>query len=160
MSALTAPSAGRLDAVLASALGIPRADVQRAIEAGDVTVDGVRRPKSFRLVGGERIDADLTAVAAVPAAGDAVEIRYRDEHLAVVSKPAFVVTHPTAGRREGTLVNRLLAMGVPLAPAGGPLRPGIVHRLDAVLASALGIPRADVQRAIEAGDVTVDGVRR
>jgi 23S rRNA pseudouridine1911/1915/1917 synthase len=29
------------------------------------------------------------------------------------------------------LVNRLLAMGMPLALAGGPLRPGIVHRLDA-----------------------------
>ena len=28
-------------------------------------------------------------------------------------------------------MNRLLGMGVPLAPAGGSLRPGIVHRLDA-----------------------------
>jgi 23S rRNA pseudouridine1911/1915/1917 synthase len=27
-------------------------------------------------------------------------------------------------------VNRLLGMGLALAPAGGPLRPGIVHRLD------------------------------
>jgi 23S rRNA pseudouridine1911/1915/1917 synthase len=28
-------------------------------------------------------------------------------------------------------VNRLIGMGVPLSGAGGPLRPGIVHRLDA-----------------------------
>ena len=58
-------------------------------------------------------------------------VRYRDEHLAIVAKPAGVVTHPDREHRRGTLVNRLLGMGVPLAPAGGPLRPGIVHRLDA-----------------------------
>ena len=57
-------------------------------------------------------------------------VRYRDEHLVVVVKPAGVITHPTATHRAGTLVNRLLGMGVPLAPAGGVDRPGIVHRLD------------------------------
>ena len=46
-------------------------------------------------------------------------IRYEDDQLAVVAKPAGLVTHPTAARRGGTLVNRLLGMGVPLAPAGG-----------------------------------------
>ncbi|MFM7719118.1 MAG: RluA family pseudouridine synthase, partial [Actinomycetota bacterium] len=69
--------------------------------------------------------------AAAGASGAPIPIRWRDAHLAIVSKPAGVITHPTAGRRDDTLVNRLLAMGVPLAPAGGPLRPGIVHRLDA-----------------------------
>ena len=63
--------------------------------------------------------------------GAPVEVRYRDEALAIVVKPAGVLTHPTAAHRDDTLVNRLLAMGIPLAPAGGPLRPGIVHRLDA-----------------------------
>ena len=33
-------TAGRLDAVLAELTGLPRADVQRAISAGRVTVDG------------------------------------------------------------------------------------------------------------------------
>lgn len=122
---------GRLDAVVASVMDVPRADVQRAIEAGRVFVDGVARPKSFRLVGGETIEVDLATSSPLPAGGDPVSIPYRDAHLAVVVKPAGVITHPTAGRREGTLVNSLLAMGLPLAPAGGPLRPGIVHRLDA-----------------------------
>ena len=63
--------------------------------------------------------------------GAPVEVRYRDDALAIVVKPAGVLTHPTAAHRDDTLVNRLLAMGMPLAPAGGPLRPGIVHRLDA-----------------------------
>lgn len=122
---------GRIDAVIADRLGIPRAEAQRAIAAGGVRVDGVRRPKSFRLGGGERVEVDLGPARVVPREGAPVDVRYRDDHLAVVSKPAGVPTHPTEGRRSGTLVNRMLGMGIPLAQAGGPLRPGIVHRLDA-----------------------------
>ncbi len=122
--------AGRLDAVTAEALAVPRADVQRAIEAGRVTVDARARPKSFRLAGGEIVRADITTELEVPAEPGGVPIRYRDEHLLVVAKPAGLVTHPTENRRTGTLVNRLLGIGVPLSTQGGRLRHGIVHRLD------------------------------
>jgi 23S rRNA pseudouridine1911/1915/1917 synthase len=122
---------GRLDAVVAERLGVTRAAAQRGIAAGSVTVDGAIRSKSFRLAGGERVAADLRATEDVPPEGPAVPVAYRDRWLAVVSKPAGVPTHPTEGRRSGTLVNRLLGMGLPLARAGGPLRPGVVHRLDA-----------------------------
>ncbi len=122
---------GRLDAVTAARLGIPRAEAQRAIAAGGVLVDGEPRSKSFRLLGGEHVVVDLTPTNALEPEGPAIELRYRDEHLIVVSKPSGVPTHPTEGRRSGTLVNRLLGMGLPLADVGDPLRPGIVHRLDA-----------------------------
>ena len=105
--------------------------MQRAIEAGRVRVEGRPRPKSFRLEGGEQLAIDLEAARELPAEGDPVPVRYRDEHLYVVSKPPGVPTHPTASRRSGTLVNRLKAMGVPLAAGWEPDRPGIVHRLDA-----------------------------
>jgi 23S rRNA pseudouridine1911/1915/1917 synthase len=122
--------AGRLDAVAAAALEVPRATVQRAIEAGRVTVDGRPRPKAFRLAGGEVVRADVTGDTDIPPEPGGVPIRYRDEHLLVIAKPAGLVTHPTENRRTGTLVNRLLGMGVPLSSRGGPLRQGIVHRLD------------------------------
>ena len=122
---------GRLDAVIAERLGVPRAEVQRAIVAGGVLVDGVARPKDHRLAGGERIEVDLAPASALEPEGPALELAWADEHLAVVRKPAGLPTHPTANRRGGTVVNRLLGMGLPLAPRGGPLRPGIVHRLDA-----------------------------
>jgi 23S rRNA pseudouridine1911/1915/1917 synthase len=122
---------GRLDAVTARLAGVPRADVQRAIADGRVTVDGEIRSKSFRLRGGERLELDLEAGAALEPEGPAVPVRYADPHLLVIAKPAGLVTHPTEHRRTGTLVNRLLGMDVPLSDAGGPLRPGIVHRLDA-----------------------------
>lgn len=122
---------GRLDQVVASLLGVPRADVQRAIAAGRVTVDGAERAKSYRLEGGERIEVDLPDTSEIPPEGPPLDVRYRDDHVLVVSKPAGLVTHPTASHRTNTLVNRLLGMGVPLSQAGGWLRPGIVHRLDA-----------------------------
>jgi 23S rRNA pseudouridine1911/1915/1917 synthase len=134
---------GRLDVVVARIAGMPRADVQRAIAAGTVRVDGEPREKSFRLHGGERLTIEIEADAPLEPEGPPVPIRYQDEHLAVVSKPAGLVTHPTAGRRGGTLVNRLLGMGVPLAAAGGTLRPGIVHRLDAGTSGLLVVAETD-----------------
>jgi 23S rRNA pseudouridine1911/1915/1917 synthase len=134
---------GRLDAVLAELTGLPRADVQRAIARGAVLVDGVPRPKSFRLRGGERIEADLHERAPVPAEPGDVPVRYEDDSLAVVVKPAGMVTHPTAGRRSGTLVNRLLSMGMPLSRGGDPDRPGIVHRLDAGTSGLLIVAKDD-----------------
>jgi 23S rRNA pseudouridine1911/1915/1917 synthase len=134
---------GRLDAVVAKLTGAPRADVQRAITEGSVLVDGAPRPKSFRLIGGERLSVELLTDEPLPPEGPPVPIRYEDEHLAVVAKPAGLVTHPTAGRRSRTLVNRLLGMGVPLAPAGGELRPGIVHRLDAGTSGLIVVAKTD-----------------
>jgi len=121
---------GRLDVVVTALTGVPRADVQRAIADGLVTVDGVTRPKSFRLLGDEELEVDLVTDRSLVPDTRPVPVRYRDAHLVVVVKPAGVITHPTATHRSGTLVNRLLGMGVPLAPAGGVDRPGIVHRLD------------------------------
>ena len=122
---------GRLDAVVAARLGIARAEAQRVIAAGGVIVDGRVEPRSHRLTGGELVDVDLAPALELPAEGPALALAYRDEHLVVVRKPAGLPTHPTANRRGGTVVNRLLGMGVPLAARGGALRPGIVHRLDA-----------------------------
>jgi 23S rRNA pseudouridine1911/1915/1917 synthase len=121
---------GRLDIVVAQRLAVPRAEAQRAIAEGRVLVDGRELPKSHRLVGGERIEADIGAEE-LPAEGPPVPLAYRDDNLLVVDKPARLPTHPTEHHRSGTLVNRLLGMGLPLSSVGGPLRPGIVHRLDA-----------------------------
>ena len=134
---------GRLDVVLTGLSGRPRADVQRAIAAGRVRVDGTARPKSFRLDGGERIEADLATDAGLAPEGPPVPVRFRDAHLLVIAKPAGLVTHPTVGRRSATLVNRLLGMGVPLSTIGGPLRPGIVHRLDAGTSGLLVVAETD-----------------
>jgi 23S rRNA pseudouridine1911/1915/1917 synthase len=134
---------GRLDSVVAHLSGMARADVQRAIARGAVLVDGVSRPKSFRLRGGERIEAVLEGRPEVGPEPGGVPVRYEDDHLAVVAKPAGMVTHPTSSRRSGTLVNRLLGMGMALSEAGGKDRPGIVHRLDAGTSGLLVVAKDD-----------------
>jgi len=110
-------------------------------------VDGRPRAKSFRLDGGERVVVHLAEDGPLAPEGPPVAIMFEDEHLLVVSKPGGLVTHPTARRRSGTLVNRLLGMGIRLAPAGGELRPGIVHRLDAGTSGLLIVAKTDVAYA-------------
>lgn len=134
---------GRLDIVLARLTGLSRADVQRAIEAGRVTVDGAARAKSFGLSGGERLEIDVAVAAPLEPEGPPVPVRFEDAHLLVIAKPAGVLTHPTERRRTGTLVNRLLGMGVRLSSIGEPLRPGIVHRLDAGTSGLMLVAKTD-----------------
>ena len=142
--------AGRLDAVTAARLGVPRADVQRAIADGRVTVDGRTRQKSFRLAGGEVVDAWLPGPAALAPEPGSLPVLFEDPYLLVVDKPAGLVTHPTVTRRTGTLVNRLLSLGVPLSTAGGEDRPGIVHRLDAGTSGAMVVVKDDrTHRALQ-----------
>jgi 23S rRNA pseudouridine1911/1915/1917 synthase len=123
----------RLDGVLAEKAHVSRAAAARLIDAGAVTVGGTVRSRSYRVSAGQRVVADVAEpVAAAAPAAEAIDVpvRYEDEWLVVVAKPAGLVVHPAPGHPSGTLVNALLARaGV---PAGGESqRPGIVHRLDA-----------------------------
>jgi 23S rRNA pseudouridine1911/1915/1917 synthase len=138
-----APGPGRLDTVAAERLGIPRAEVQRAIVEGRLLVDGRERAKSFRVAGGETIEVQLRAAGDIEPEPGPLRVLFEDEHLMVVSKPAGMITHGTASRRTGTLVNRLLALGVPLSTAGRVDRPGIVHRLDAGTSGAMLVAKDD-----------------
>ena len=79
-------------------------------------VDGVARAKSFRLAGGEAVEAALREPGDLPAEPGPLDVRFEDEHLLVLSKPPEMAVHPTAARREGTLVNRLLGNGIALFP--------------------------------------------
>jgi 23S rRNA pseudouridine1911/1915/1917 synthase len=135
---------GRLDAVVARLTGRPRADVQRAIADGKVLVDGAERPKSYRLRGGEWLEVEIeTSPSTVTPEGPPVPVRFEDSHLAVIVKPTGLIVHPTERRRTGTLVNRLLGMGMPLSSLGGELRPGIVHRLDAGTSGLMLVAKDD-----------------
>jgi len=128
----------RLDRFLATRVG-SRAAAERAVAAG-VLVDGERRPKSHRLVGGEQLE--LLAAAADAATTRALpppRVVYRDEHLLVVDKPAGLVVHPGAGHVGDTLVDLLRD-----ELAGGDAeRPGIVHRLDRDTSGLLVVARSE-----------------
>ena len=63
-------------------------------------------------------------------AGLPLDLEYEDDDLLVVDKPAGLVVHPGAGHRGDTLADALAALDPRLDGVGGPLRAGIVHRLD------------------------------
>ncbi len=131
---VSATDAGtRLDAWLAARDGVEsRAEVQRLIEAGAVTVNGEVRAKRHRLAAGDEVVASLGPPPRAPGELRAealdVPVVFADASLVVVDKPAGMVTHPSKGHDAGTVVHGLLGAGI----AGGddPDRPGIVHRLD------------------------------
>ncbi|GFE57471.1 RluA family pseudouridine synthase [Geobacter sp. AOG1] len=123
----------RLDQVVARLIGgLTRAAVQRLIEAGMVTVEGLPQKPSVKLKGGERIVVTIPPPLPATPVPEAIPltILYEDRDLVVVDKPAGMVVHPGAGTSGGTLVNALLAHCNDLSGIGGELRPGIVHRID------------------------------
>jgi 23S rRNA pseudouridine1911/1915/1917 synthase len=138
----------RIDVAIAERAKVTRTLAQRAVKNGEVTVNGEAVRPSYRLEEGDRIEGDVPApVFAAPEAEDIpVTVRYTDDRVMVVSKPAGLVTHPASGHQTGTLVNALLNMGEPLA-ASGSTRPGIVHRLDKDTSGLLLVAKDDEAQA-------------
>jgi len=133
----------RVDRVVAMETGWSRAEVQTVAAEGGILVDGKVAAKSLRLAAGQHVvvtgrpPADAAPVAeAVP-----VELRYADDDVFVVYKPAGLVVHPGAGHAHGTLVHGLLAIDPAIATVGDPERPGIVHRLDRDTSGLLVVAR-------------------
>jgi 23S rRNA pseudouridine1911/1915/1917 synthase len=134
----------RLDRFVASLPEVAsRAEAERLLEGGAVSVDRETRPKSHRLVGGELVEVDTGDARNDALQPEPLDLRiaYEDDHLVVVDKPAGIVVHPSAGHSGGTLVQALLARGI----AGGdvPERPGIVHRLDRDTSGLLVVARSE-----------------
>jgi 23S rRNA pseudouridine1911/1915/1917 synthase len=153
----------RLDEVVAELAGVSRAAAARWIADGRVLVDGRPRPKSWRLRGSEAVEVDRPAAeqGGSPAAEDlAVPVRYEDEHLLVVAKPAGLVVHPAPGHHGGTLVNALLGRAGPLSAVAGPERPGIVHRLDRDTSGLLLVAKDDATHLALAADLAARRIER
>ena len=102
------------------------------IKAGAVTLDGAIAPPRQLLRGGEKVllQAELETEVELEPEAIALDVVHEDEHVLVVDKPPGMVTHPGAGRIEGTLAAAALAHVPSMGAVGSPRRPGIVHRLD------------------------------
>jgi 23S rRNA pseudouridine1911/1915/1917 synthase len=161
-----AEAAGRrLDEVVAELAGTSRARVARWAGDGLVEVDGRPRPKAYRLRGGERLawSPPPEPPAGGPVAEDRpLEVRYEDDRLLVVAKPAGLVVHPGPGHPTGTLVNALLGRaGTSLSAGGGEAdRPGIVHRLDKHTSGLLLVAKDDATHLALTRDLAAHRVER
>lgn len=149
----------RVDRYLADHIpSLSRSQAHHLIDQSGVTVDGTTVKAGYRLRGGEIILVSLPyETASEPTPEDLpLRIRYEDEVLLIVDKPAGMVVHPAPGHTGGTLVNALLAHRPELDTLD---RAGIVHRLDRytsgllLVAKSAGI-REVLQRQFQERTVT------
>jgi len=148
---VSADDAGtRLDVYLARAFpDRSRSFLARAIDRDAVRVDGVTARASLKLREGATV---RFTVPAPPRAGPAaeeipLEFLHLDAWMAAVNKPAGMVVHPAKGNWKGTLAGALKwHLERPdggLSTAGGPTRPGIVHRLDRDTSGVIVVARTE-----------------
>ena len=126
-----------------------RNKVQHAIREGTVLVNGSPTRASHQVAPGEIIHVTLPKSPPQNAEPEQIplDIRYEDEHLLIVNKPAGMVCHPAFGNYTGTLVNALLYHCNGLSTLNDRTRPGIVHRLDKDTSGLMVIAKTDSAHA-------------
>lgn len=124
---------------------LTRTKIQKLIEQNMITVNGQFANKKYKVKAKDEIIIEIPPVEEMELKPENIflEIVFEDEWLAVVNKPANLVTHPGAGNRKGTLVNALLYHFKSLAVQSDPERPGLVHRLDKDTSGLLLIAKND-----------------
>jgi 23S rRNA pseudouridine1911/1915/1917 synthase len=137
----------RLDTLLAIHFHeYSRMHLRRVITAGGVQVNGKGGKPAYRVASGQRISILLPEIPRQSPHPENIplEVLYQDEDLVVVNKPPGMVVHPARGHWSGTLAGALqYHFGPSLSQTGGPLRPGIVHRLDRDTSGVILVARTD-----------------
>jgi 23S rRNA pseudouridine1911/1915/1917 synthase len=122
-----------------------RSSIQKWLRDGLVLLDDEVPRQRDRVIGGEQVEVAVPEAPAKDWLPEPIELdlRYQDQHLLVINKPAGLVVHPGAGNADGTMLNALLFMDPKLAVLP---RAGIVHRLDKDTSGLLVVARSDVAR--------------
>ncbi len=125
---------------------VSRSMIQKLLDNGKITVNGLQAVKSYTVKCGDEIIVDFPEPIELDVVPEniPIEIVYQDEHLLVVNKPKGMVVHPAAGNYSGTLVNALLYQCKgQLSSINGVIRPGIVHRIDKNTSGLLIVAKTD-----------------
>lgn len=140
-----------------------RVHLRRVITAGGTRVEDVGGKPSYRLKPGQRVRVLLPELPreAPRAENIPIELLYEDDWLIVVNKPPGMVVHPARGHWSGTLAGALqYHFGGQLSAVGGPLRPGIVHRLDRDTSGAILVAKNDLVHAKLAAQFESRAIRK
>jgi 23S rRNA pseudouridine1911/1915/1917 synthase len=122
-----------------------RSRIQDWIKSGRVLLNGHPARASHAVRPGEEIDVQPAAPPPLHAVAEEIPLRilYEDDDVVAIDKPAGMAVHAGAGIHSGTLVNAILHRFESLSGVGGPLRPGIVHRLDRFTSGVLLVAKND-----------------
>ncbi len=121
----------RIDIATSEMAGLTRSRIRHLIDNGLLLVNGKTVKQNYKAKAGDEISLSVPVEEQTLVPEDLpVEVLYRDEAIFVVNKPPGMVVYPGAGHNSGTLMNAVAFRSPALATIGGPLRPGVVHRLD------------------------------
>ena len=126
-------SSKRIDKYLVSRLqDYSRSSIQRLIKEEAVKVNNNAVKSNYEIKLNDAISIQLPEKSDdhITPEDIPLDIVYEDEYLMVLNKSSDMVVHPACGHASGTLVNALAFHCNSLSALNGPLRPGIVHRLD------------------------------
>ena len=130
---------------------ISRNQLQNAIKSGAVLVNAAEVKPNYKIRPGDVISVVLPrppgeAGTVIPQ-DIPLDIRYEDEDLLIVHKPAGMVVHPGIGHRRGTLVNALAyhfgEQDLPVLEGNYQDRLGLVHRIDKNTSGLLVVAKND-----------------
>lgn len=140
-------SGARLDWFLARQFpAYSRVLLRKVINAAAVQVDGRRAKAALKLRAGQRVTIALPDLAREGPRPENIplDILHEDDAIAVINKPPGMVVHPGKGHWSGTLTAALQFHFDQLSTAGGPTRPGIVHRLDRDTSGVIVVAKTDL----------------
>lgn len=122
-----------------------RSHLQNLIEKGEILCNGKVVKTGLKLKEGDEVAVDIQPAVPLKVEAQDVDfdIVFEDDDLIVVNKPQGLVVHPCESKKDGTLVNGLLAKISNLSGINGVLRPGIVHRLDKDTAGLMLVAKND-----------------
>ena len=139
------PKSERIDKFLQNELSdLSRTNIQNLISEGYIKVDGNTVKTNYKLKESNVITIDYKEPEELDVVKQdiPVDIVYEDNDLLIVNKAKGMVVHPSAGHKDGTLVNALL-YHCELSSINGTIRPGIVHRIDKDTSGLLIVAKND-----------------
>lgn len=153
----------RLDSYLAEVTDLTRSAAAKAIEKGQVLVNGAPSQKKYAVKAGDEIFLEETEPEEYDVLPENIplDIVYEDDMIIVINKPSGMVVHPAPGNYSGTLVNALLYhCKDSLSGVGGVMRPGIVHRIDKDTSGLLVVAKCDKAHIALSEELKYHGITR
>ena len=139
----------RLDVFVQGAFpAVRRSDIRRAVEGGDILLNGRRAAKGAKLRADDIVEvlalAEVTDRRLRPDPSTPVSVVYDDGVLIGVDKPAGIPVQPLSPDETGTLMNGLAAYAPEIADVGDdPFMAGALHRIDTWTSGLVLAPRTE-----------------